>query len=183
MEITGILISQAPFEITNLESSSTLLVFVGNGEPDINGREDRENIGLDDRNKDVQPYERDGNEYWKDAEEQAEDWILGPRPFERAQQEAQKNRVNEVAGKDIGPEPNREGEQAGRGGDDFHRKKQKSEKPITDLPGGPGKGQKIRPRAMVTDSLPIEIEKNEDSAGQRYEGDTGGRRKNREKTE
>jgi hypothetical protein len=56
------LTSRTPPEMTNLKSSRHQLVFVGNGEPDVNGREDRENIGLNHRNENMQPDKQNRNE-------------------------------------------------------------------------------------------------------------------------
>jgi hypothetical protein len=56
------LTSRTPPEMTNLKSSRHQLVFVGNGEPDVDGREDRENIGLNHRNENMQPDKQNRNE-------------------------------------------------------------------------------------------------------------------------
>ncbi len=70
------------FGMTDIGVCHHGLVLVGDGQPDVNGREHRENIGLNYRDEDVQSHKQDGDDHGKDAKNEAENGALGPCPFE-----------------------------------------------------------------------------------------------------
>ena len=173
-------------EIENppLKTRPEKLVLLGDSESEVNRREHGENVRLNDRDKDMQRNECNRYQHRKNAQDNAENGALGPSPFERTDQQAEKEDVDEVAGKDIGPEADREREKTGQGGNNLDGKKEKSEPPVARMLRGAGKGQQVMDRAMVADALPVEVEEGEYGAGQghdRIARGSGKRRKNTEK--
>src|SRR5467141_3744445 len=143
------------------------LVLVGRGHAQINRGQHCKNIGLNDGHKNMQPDKGDGNRGREHGDDNAEDGGLRPGRHSGHGKEAKENRVEKVAGHNIGPEADRQGENACRSADDFDRKKQKSQRPITKLFRRTGKGEKVVAGAVMLDSLPVEIQKGKNRAPQR----------------
>src|SRR6266699_2566156 len=119
---------------TATTSSFTASVLFRRGHADIHRRQNREDIRLNNRNKDVQPNERQGQYGGKNSQDDAQRRSLGPTPEGRSGKQAEENAVNHVAGEDIGPKADGEGEKTSRGADNFNREKQQGKRPVRDLP-------------------------------------------------
>src|SRR5260370_37276103 len=80
---------------TATTSSFTALVLFRRGHADIHRRQNREDIRLNNRNKDVQPNERQGQYGGKKSPEGVQRWRHVPTPQGRAGQQAQDKDVKQ----------------------------------------------------------------------------------------
>src|SRR5260370_24208249 len=94
---------------TATTSSFTALVLFRRGHADIHRRQNREDIRLNNRNKDVQPNERQGQYGGKKSQDDAQRRRLGPTPEGRARKQAEKKNVKQVTGADNCPKSSGEG--------------------------------------------------------------------------
>src|SRR6267143_1536039 len=106
-----------------------------------------------------------------------------PSPHGRLHQQSKKNYIEKVAGKNVRKETNRQGKNARRGADEFDGKKQDAQQPVTQAPGRTSKREQVMSNPMMANSLPVEIQKNDDGAAERNRFFRRGRRKGREKAQ
>src|SRR5204862_7781628 len=102
---------------------------------------------------------------------------LVPSPKYGSQEETQKDRVQKIAGKNIGPQTHSQREHAGAGTDDLDGKDQRGEQRDR-----PGEMFKVGNMAMMPNSLPVKIEKGKYRGSQRETGVCRRRREERENT-
>src|SRR5258706_10594281 len=107
------------------------LVFVRRRNSDINRRQKRENIRLNNRNKNMKPDKSDWNDRRKYSQDDTQRRRLMPSPHGRLHQQSKKDYIEQVAGKNVRPETNRQGKNARRGADEFDGKKQNAQQPVT----------------------------------------------------
>src|SRR5712664_719991 len=106
-----------------------------------------------------------------------------PSPHGRLHQQSKKYYIEQVAGKNVRPETDRQGKNARRGADEFDGKKQNAQQPVTQAPGRTGKREQVMSNPMMANSLPVEIQKNDDGAAKRHRFFRRGRRECREKAQ
>src|SRR6195256_5892144 len=106
-----------------------------------------------------------------------------PSPHARLHQQSKKDYIEQVAGKNVCPETNRQGKNARRGADELDGKKQNAQQPIAQVPGRTRKRKKVMANTMVPNALPVEIQKDDDGAAERHRLFRRGRGKCREKAE
>src|SRR3981081_285815 len=90
-----------------------------------------------------------------------------PPPHGWLHQQSKKDYIEQVAGKNVCPETDRQGKNASRGADEFDGKKQNAQQPVTQAPGRTGKREQVMANPMMANSLPVEIQKNDDGAAER----------------
>src|SRR3981189_3137721 len=90
-----------------------------------------------------------------------------PSPHGRLHQQSKKDYIEQVAGKNVRPETNRQGKNARRGADEFDGKKQNGLQPVTQAPGRTGKREQVMAIPMMASSQTVELRKNDDGAAER----------------
>src|SRR6266851_1045310 len=128
--------SRAHTEAANCRKRCTgkaRLMLVGRSHAQVNRGQNRKDVRLNDGHEDMQADKGDGNRGREHGDDNAEDWGLRPGRDSCHGKEAQENCVQEVAGHDVGPETDGEGENTGRGADDFNGEKQDGQQPIAKL--------------------------------------------------
>src|SRR5258707_2668514 len=101
------------------------LVLVGRSHAQVNRGQHRENVGLNDGNQKMQSDERNRNRHGKNCHKYCPKRCFGPDRQRGRSEQPHENTVKEVAGKNVGPETNRERHDTGRGADNFHREDQR----------------------------------------------------------
>src|SRR6202043_2068761 len=105
----------------------------------------------------MQPDKRDGNKCGKNSERYAQHWGFFPSPGDRRNEQAEKNYVQQIAGKNVGPETDGQGENTRRGTDEFNGKKKNAEQPVAQRLGRTRERQHVVADRMMLDPLPVEI--------------------------
>src|SRR5712664_3731178 len=105
-------------------TGKTGLMLVGRSHTQVDRRQNREDVGLNDRNQKMQSDERNGNRHRKYRHDDAKDRGFGPCRERCRGEESHENTVEQVARENVGPETNRERNNAGRRADNFNRKDQ-----------------------------------------------------------
>src|SRR2546421_6566978 len=93
------------------KNASKRLVLFPRGDSQIHGREHRKYIGLNDRHKNMQTNKRERNKGRKNSQHNSENRGLVPSPKRGGNQEAQKDRVQKIASKNVSPQTDRDREQ------------------------------------------------------------------------
>src|SRR5258708_37995462 len=96
-------------------TGKTGLMLVGRSHTQVDRRQNREDVGLNDRNQKMQSDERNGNRHRKYRHDDAEDWGLGPSRQRCRGAESDENAVEQGARENVGRETNRDRNKAGRG--------------------------------------------------------------------
>src|SRR5713226_4769057 len=158
------------------------LMLVGRSHAQVNRGQHREDVRLNDGHEDMQADKGDGNSRRKYGDNDAEDWGLRPGRNSGHGKEAEENRVQQVAGDNVGPETDGEGENTGRGADNFNREKQDGQQPIAKLFRRTRKREQVVANTVVAHALPVEVQEGENRAGQRNRFFGGGSGEEREDT-
>src|ERR1700730_6352626 len=115
------------------------LMFVRRRNSNINRRQKRENVRLNDRHKNMKPNEGQRNNCRKYSQSDPQGWRLVPSPNGRLYQQPEKDYIEQVAGKNVRPKTHGQRKNARRGTDEFDRKKQNAQQPVAQLPWRPSK--------------------------------------------
>ncbi len=92
--------------------TKTQSVLFRSSQSQVNRWEHRKDVGLDDRNEQMESDEQDRDGRWKNSENDAEDHRLTPPEAGSTRKESQENQIDEIAGEHVRPETNREREEA-----------------------------------------------------------------------
>src|SRR5229473_672717 len=144
-------------------TGKTGLMLVGRGHAQVDRGQNREDVGLNDRNQKMQSDERNGNRHRKYRHDDAKDRGLGPSRERCRGEESHEYTVEKVARENVGPETNRERNNAGRGADNFNRKDQRG-KPCNRT----SKMFQVSHGPVMLDSLPVEIQEGQNRASKRH---------------
>src|SRR6266481_2181248 len=178
--------SRAHTEAANCRKRCTgkaRLMLVGRSHAQVNRGQHSKDVGLNDGHKHMEADESDGNRGRQQADDNAEDRGLRPSRDSSHGKEAQENRVQKIAGDNVGPETNGERKNAGRRADDLNGEKEDGQQPVAKLLRRTRKRQKVAASAVVANALPVEIQKRQNGAGQRNRFVGRGRGKNRNDAE
>src|SRR6266700_2348983 len=143
------------------------LVLFRRGQAEIDGRKNGKDVSLDDGHENVQADKGNRNGRREDGEHDAEHGRLAPSKAGASGEEAQEDHIDEVAGKHVGPETNREREDAGGGADELDGKQQNRQDPRAYILGGARKREQVVAETVTAHALPVEIEKREYRTAQR----------------
>src|SRR5579871_2277558 len=125
-------------------------------DPDVDRRQQREYIRLNNGHENMEADERNGYERGKNSQSHAKRRRFLPAPGHRRHQQAEENHVQQVAGKNIGPQADRQGEDASRGADELDRKQKNPQQPVSKGLRRTRESQQVTMRLVVYDPLPVE---------------------------
>src|SRR5207245_5778157 len=121
----------------------------------------QKHIGRNDRHKQIQNNKRERNKGSKNSQHNSENRGLVPSPKRGGNQEAQKDRVQKIASKNVSPQTDSEREHTSAGADDLDGKDKRGKQW-----NGAREMLDVGNTAVMPDSLPIEIYERKNRARQ-----------------
>src|ERR1700676_456553 len=109
------------------------LMFVRRRNSNINRGQKSENVRLNNGHENMKSDKGQRNNCREYSQKNSQDGRLMPSPHRRPHQQSKKDYVEQVAGKNVGPETHSQGKNAGRRADEFDGKQQDAQQPIAQI--------------------------------------------------